>query len=100
MSSSGLRFTKGVADHGAAEPSLLKRHRWRSARNSSANTDSGGRWFDHTAGGITLLHTLQGPSLIFESLDDGAWLTNKYDSRPAGRRTHDSYDAIVAHVNG
>lgn len=43
------------------------------------------------------------PSGLFidlESLEDGAWLKNKYDSQPTGRRTHDSHDAIVAHING
>jgi len=45
-------------------------------------------------------HPTRGLFIDVESLEDGSWLENKYDSQPAGRRTHDSYDAIVAHSNG
>jgi hypothetical protein len=45
-------------------------------------------------------HSTRGLFINVESLEEGSWMKNEDDTKPAGRRTHDSYDAIVAHLNG
>lgn len=48
----------------------------------------------------SVTHSTRGLFIELEALEDCAWSKNKYDSQPIGRRTHDSYDAIVAYLNG